>query len=149
MGESEKSPEHDDWQKFYMAAVLETDDGKVPQRVREAKAAIDARLEVLQLDHGGTPEERQAIADALAGLNALRSERLTRAHNAGSSGAMQDSHPKLSCSLCNQPLTLAPTDTTTDEHGKPVHPECYLKNLTGRKSGSPSAATRINLDPRT
>jgi hypothetical protein len=132
MVDSEKSREGYDWEEFYMAAVLETDDGKLSHRVREAKAAIDSRLEVLQLDHGGTPEERKAIADALVGLTALRSERLTRAHNAGS-------HPKLSCSLCDEPLTLLPTDTTTDEHGKPVHPECYLENLTGRNSGSPPA----------
>jgi hypothetical protein len=26
------------------------------------------------MDHGGTPEERQAISDALAGLNVLRRE---------------------------------------------------------------------------
>lgn len=69
-----------DWQDFYEAAILETDDGKLVQRVREAKAAIDSRLEVLQLDHGGTPEERQAIVDALAGLNVLRSELETRIH---------------------------------------------------------------------
>jgi hypothetical protein len=29
---------------------------------------------VLSMDHGGTPEERQAIADALNGMKALRTE---------------------------------------------------------------------------
>jgi hypothetical protein len=114
-----------DWKEFYDATLLETDDGKLVQRVRAAKAAIDSRLEVLQLHHGGTPEERRAIADALAELNILCPARETRAHDASS-------HPKLSCSLCDKPLNLLPTDTASDEHGKPVHPECYVKNLTGR-----------------
>ena len=60
------------WQELYEAAILETDLGKMQPRVYAAKAAIDARLHELQLDHGGTPEERQAISDALAGLNVLR-----------------------------------------------------------------------------
>ena len=60
------------WQESYQAAILETDDMKLPQRLQVAKAAIDDRLHDLQLDHGGTPEERQAITDALGGLNVLR-----------------------------------------------------------------------------
>jgi len=62
------------WQELYQAAFIETDHSKLPNRVSLAKAAIDARLQELQLDHGGTSEERQAITDALAGLNILRSE---------------------------------------------------------------------------
>lgn len=73
-----------DWQGIYEAAILETDNGKLAQRVRAAKAAIDARL---QLDHGGTPEERQAIADALAGLSILGREFEKRTHEIGSSNA--------------------------------------------------------------
>jgi hypothetical protein len=64
------------WEGLYEAAILETDDAKLPQRLRSAKAAIDVRLQEIQLDHGGTPEERQAIADALAGLIVLRRERV-------------------------------------------------------------------------
>ena len=138
------------WQEFYEAAILETDDGKLVQRIRVAKAAIDSRLEVLQLDHGGTPEERQTIADALAGLNVLRSELERRTHDADSSNAkrsMQDSHSKLTCALCDKPLTLLPRDTTTDEHGKSVHPKCYLKKLTERKSKSPSAGGQNQSRP--
>ena len=62
------------WEGPYKAAVLELDLEKLPQRVHEAKAAIDARLHELQLDHGGRAEERQAISDALASLNVLRRE---------------------------------------------------------------------------
>jgi hypothetical protein len=62
------------WEELYKAALLETDNQKLPNRSQTAKAAIDARLHELQLDHGGTPEERQAISDALAGLNVIRRE---------------------------------------------------------------------------
>jgi hypothetical protein len=62
------------WEEVYKAAIVETDNGKLPNRIHVAKAAIDTRLHDLQMDHGGTPEERQAISDALAGLNILRRE---------------------------------------------------------------------------
>ena len=75
------------WQESYQAAILETDDKKLPNYLRAAKAAIDNRLHELQLDHGGTPEERQAITDALGGLNVLRRELEIRSHDAGSSNA--------------------------------------------------------------
>jgi hypothetical protein len=55
------------WQELYSAAIVETDIKKLPTRVQEAKSAIDSRLHELQLDHCGTPDERQAIADALNG----------------------------------------------------------------------------------
>ena len=48
-------------------------------------------------------------------------------------------HREMICSLCNKPLTLLPTDTCTDEHGKPVHPLCYVERLTRKKPESPSA----------
>jgi hypothetical protein len=63
------------------AAVLETDDKKMVEHIRVAKGAIDARLHELQLDHGGTPEERQAITDALGGLQVLRRELERRYHD--------------------------------------------------------------------
>jgi len=62
------------WEESYQAAILETDDKKLQNRIQAAKAAIDNRLHDLQTDHGGTPEERQAITDALGGLNVLRRE---------------------------------------------------------------------------
>jgi hypothetical protein len=77
----------DVWQELYKAAVLEADDEKLQERIQAAKAAIDARLHQLQLDHGGAPDERQAISDALAGLNVLRSELEASSHDAGSSNA--------------------------------------------------------------
>jgi hypothetical protein len=73
------------WEESYKAAILETDDKKLRERLQAAKAAIDNRLHELQTDHGGTPEERQAISDALGGLNVLRSE--LRCRETGSSDA--------------------------------------------------------------
>jgi len=39
-----------------------------------ARAAIKTRLRELQMDHGGTREEQQALSDALAGLRVLERE---------------------------------------------------------------------------
>ena len=62
------------WHDAYRAAVLETDWSKMEERVRTAEAAIKERDRDLTLDHGGTPEERQAIADALNSVNVLRKD---------------------------------------------------------------------------
>jgi hypothetical protein len=62
------------WKEPYKAALLETDRGKLQRLLPAAKAAIDARLHELQMDHGGTPEERQAISDALGNLIVVRRE---------------------------------------------------------------------------
>jgi len=75
------------WEESYEAAILETDDKKLPKRIQAAKSAIDDRLHDLQTDHGGTPEERQAISDALAGLNVLRRELQIRSPEPGSRNA--------------------------------------------------------------
>ena len=62
------------WHDLYRAAVLETDRVRLQQALHAAKSAIDDRLQELQADHGGTPEERQAISDALTALNVVRRE---------------------------------------------------------------------------
>lgn len=66
------------WDGLYEAAILETDYTKLPNRLQAAKTAIDARLHDLLLDHGGTPEERQAIDDALQSLKVLGKEAESR-----------------------------------------------------------------------
>ncbi|HYU44983.1 MAG TPA: hypothetical protein VEK84_02255 [Terriglobales bacterium] len=68
------------WQELYEAAVLETDDWKLAKRLPVVKAGIDTRLHELQMDHHVRGEERQAISDALKGLNVLRRELETRSH---------------------------------------------------------------------
>jgi hypothetical protein len=62
------------WQELYEAAVVETNQKTLQARVQAAKAAIDARLRELQMDHGGTREEQQALRDAVAGVRVLERE---------------------------------------------------------------------------
>jgi hypothetical protein len=63
-----------EWQRAYVAAVLETDRSKLSQHIAEAHAAIKARVGELSGDHTGTPEERKAIDSALGGLKILSEE---------------------------------------------------------------------------
>jgi hypothetical protein len=62
------------WYEAYATAVLETDWTKMQERLQSAKSAIHERQRVLSMDHGGTPEERQAIANALKGMKTLHTE---------------------------------------------------------------------------
>ncbi len=62
------------WQEKYKAAALETDWTTIQSRIQAAEFTIQERQRVLSEDHGGTPEERHAIAEALRGLNLLRKE---------------------------------------------------------------------------
>jgi hypothetical protein len=62
------------WHELYKAALLETDWSKIEERIRAAEAALWQRKQEFALDHGGTPEENQAITDAMRGLTALRND---------------------------------------------------------------------------
>lgn len=64
------------WFDSYKAAVLETDWTRLIERIQSAEMDIHERQRVLSLDHGGTPEERRAIADALNGMTTLRVDAL-------------------------------------------------------------------------
>ena len=57
------------WQQLYATALLETDWSKIEEKIQKAENAIRVRLH-----DGGTPEENQAIADALNGVNMLRKD---------------------------------------------------------------------------
>ena len=57
------------WQELYATALLETDWLKIEEKIQVAENAIRVRLH-----DGGTPEENQAIADALNGVNMLRKD---------------------------------------------------------------------------
>jgi hypothetical protein len=59
------------WKESYQAGTVETDDKKLQYRIQTAQVAIVNRLHDLRVDHGGTPEERQATTDALVELNRL------------------------------------------------------------------------------
>jgi hypothetical protein len=62
------------WYKSYKAAILETDWTTMPERLRSAELEIFARQGVLSLDHGGSLEERRAIAGALRGIGQTRTD---------------------------------------------------------------------------
>jgi hypothetical protein len=62
------------WYESYRAAALETDWTRMQERVRAAKTTIRERQHVLAEDHGGTPEERAALASAVNSLRVLRGD---------------------------------------------------------------------------
>jgi hypothetical protein len=62
------------WQKLYATALLETDWLRIHTKIQAAENGIRTRLHEFSVNHGGTPEENQAIEDALHGLDALRKE---------------------------------------------------------------------------
>jgi len=62
------------WQASYQAAVLETDWTKMQERLQQAESEIHNRRLALLQDHSGTAEEREALADAMNGLQSLRKD---------------------------------------------------------------------------
>jgi hypothetical protein len=62
------------WHESYRAALLETDWTKMQERLQAAESEILKRKHVLAMDHGGTSDENQAIADALNGMKSLHAE---------------------------------------------------------------------------
>ena len=62
------------WQELYATALLETDWTKIEEKIQAAEHGIGARLHEFSLNHGGTPEENQAIVDAMNGLDILRQD---------------------------------------------------------------------------
>ncbi len=69
------------WHEAYKAALLETDWSKMPERIQAAEAAVRQRKREFELNHGGTAEENQAIADALRGLAVLRNDAVKWSEN--------------------------------------------------------------------
>jgi hypothetical protein len=62
------------WQEAYRTAILETDWTKMQERLQTAESEIGKRQRVFSMDHGGTPEERLEIANALRGMEGLRTD---------------------------------------------------------------------------
>ena len=62
------------WQELYATALLETDWSRIHAKIQVAEQGIKTRLHEFSMNHGGTPEENQAIEDALHGLDTLRNE---------------------------------------------------------------------------
>ena len=67
-----------EWEREYVAAILETDDERLAARILAAGLAIANRMDELNVSDGGTQEEQQAITAALASLEKLRIEWLGR-----------------------------------------------------------------------
>jgi hypothetical protein len=63
------------WWNLYKDAILETDQGQLPDRIRTAEVAIRVRA---SLDGQVPSEERIAIQHAMAGLLVLKREMLAR-----------------------------------------------------------------------
>jgi hypothetical protein len=61
----------DRWKTLYRAAILETNIRLLPQRVSEAEEAVKARGREIFYGNG-TPEEEEALDDALYALRAFR-----------------------------------------------------------------------------
>lgn len=61
-----------DWRSLYRAAILETNKRLLPQRVLDAEEAVRARGREIFYGNG-TPEEAEALDDALYALHAFRS----------------------------------------------------------------------------
>lgn len=66
------------WEQHYLAAILETDNAKLPERIGKAHAVIASRQQELHSGHVGTPDEREALRDALERLGILRKERIEK-----------------------------------------------------------------------
>jgi len=62
------------WEKLYQAAVLETDWSQIEEHIQAAESAINQRLHEFSMNHGGTPEEKQAITDAVIALETLQKD---------------------------------------------------------------------------
>ncbi len=62
------------WYESYKDVALETDWTKMQERIQSAESKMNDRQRVLSQDHGGMPDERQAITNALNALGTLRTE---------------------------------------------------------------------------
>jgi hypothetical protein len=70
-------PNSSEWEQLYQAAIQERDWSKMQERIQAANLAIRYRLYEFSHDHRSTPEENQAIADAVNRLAILRKEVIT------------------------------------------------------------------------
>jgi hypothetical protein len=64
----------ENWVALYGLALVELEHAKMSGRIEAAQAAIVARIETLQHMPGLHDDERQAIADALSGIQVLQDE---------------------------------------------------------------------------
>ena len=63
-----------DWQHVYHQALVETDWTKIEERIHAAEVVMNERLREFSVNGGGSPEENQAVIDAINALKILRRE---------------------------------------------------------------------------
>jgi hypothetical protein len=63
---------HDNWRRFYQAAILELDSSNLPRLIAEAEQVIIQRARELFSEPGDHVEEKEALDDAIYCLRALR-----------------------------------------------------------------------------
>ncbi len=71
------------WERLYQAAILETDNAKLPQLIERARTTINARLGELALN-GDNSAEQQAMELALQALKIVQRERCQAADSSKS-----------------------------------------------------------------
>ena len=64
-----------DWETLYVAAVLETDNTRLGDRIRKVEKELKSRLSVLTIGPAHAAE-RKAVQDTLRALAVLKAERL-------------------------------------------------------------------------
>jgi hypothetical protein len=62
------------WQRFYEAALLETDRSRLSERIAAAETALDIRIVEIKSARFCSPAEQQALDEALSGLRLLTNE---------------------------------------------------------------------------
>jgi hypothetical protein len=51
--------------------------------------------------------------------------------------------PEIPCNICSKPVDLT-VDLCSDESGKPIHEDCYVKHIMGSRAGNPLASILMN-----
>lgn len=64
-------PDARSWRQFYRAAILETDQNDIPDRIAEARKAIVCRMQELFFSTESHLDEREALTDAMYALQGL------------------------------------------------------------------------------
>jgi len=96
-GQRSPIPARFPWEKLYIATVLEADNARLPERVKEAEETLSVRSLNLK-DSAENEAELQAIEDALRTLAVLKRERLPTS---------RIKHVAASCVYCNSPACQA------------------------------------------
>ena len=96
------------WEANYLAAILETDDTKLPERIAEANSAISARLENNEkgeLDGRGATSHQQGAWEPEAGYTGAPQQELKQPDLTAHEWQAASHGVSLCQSLCQSPQT--------------------------------------------